>query len=306
LILQALYELAQAEGLMEDPDFERKPVAWLVRVDKGGRLLGIQGTHEVPTEPVPSRKKPPKPVPKRFVVPRESSRTSGDRAMFLFDKAEYVFGIDPTGERPKAKLTARLSLFREGVKKCLDATGDEGVKAVDEFLEKVESGRQEVALPKDCAPNELFAFIYAPDKDLLVTQRKAVRKYWQSLRSSGAGDAEGKEDAVRCLVSGDACTHVDKHPPIKRVPGGTTSGVALVSFNSRAFESYGWGGNENAPISRDAAEACSTALNRLLDSAPQAPDGRPLVRSHFVISSDTVVCYWAPKAKNRDLLSSLG
>jgi len=306
LILQALYELAKAEGLMEDPDFERKPVAWLVRVDKDGRQLGIQGTHEVQTEPVPGRKKPPKPVPKRFVVPRESSRTSGDRALFLFDKAEYVFGIDPVGERPKDKLALRFNLFREGVKKCLDATRDDGVKAVYEFLEQVASGRQAVALPKDCAPNDLFAFTYAPDQDRLVTQRQAVRKYWQSLRSSGAGDAAGKEDAVRCLVSGVLCTPVDKHPPVKRVPGGTTSGVALVSFNSAAFESYGWGGNENAPISRDAAEACSTALNRLLDFAPQTPDGRPLPRLHFVISSDTVVCYWAPKAKSGDLLACLG
>lgn len=306
MILQALYELAQSEGLMEDPDFERKPVAWLVRVDKGGRLLGIEGTHEVAPSSPSGRKKPPKPVPKRFIVPRESSRTSRARAMFLYDKAEYVFGIDPAGERPKAKLTARLSLFRDGVKKCLDTTRDEGVKAVNEFLENVESGRQPVTLPKDCATNDLFAFIYAPDQDRLVTQREAVRKYWQAVRASGTGGTAGQANASRCLVSGAPCTPVDKHPPIKRVPGGTTSGIALVSFNSAAFESYGWGRNENAPISREAAEACSTALNRLLDYSPQAPDGRLLPRLHFVLSSDTVVCYWAPHAKSGDLLACLG
>jgi CRISPR-associated protein Csd1 len=304
MILQALYELAQAEGLMDDPDFERKPVAWLVRVGQGGKLLGIEGTHQVPaTEGDGKRKKPPKPVAKRFLVPRESARTSGDRAMFLFDKAEYVFGIDPMGERPAAKLAERFELFREGVGKCLEATRDEGVEAVQQFLEGVVSGRQAVALPKDCAPNDLFAFIYAPDQDRLVTQRAAVRRYWSTLR---AGSAAGGGGQSRCLVSGDWCLPVDKHPPVKRVPGGTTSGVALVSFNASAFESYGWNGSENATVSRDASEACSTALNRLLDPAPQASDGRSLPRLHLQLSSDTVVSYWAPRSASGDMLACLG
>ena len=33
---------------MEDPDYEPKPVAYLVRVDDGGKLLGIEGTHTTP------------------------------------------------------------------------------------------------------------------------------------------------------------------------------------------------------------------------------------------------------------------
>jgi len=39
MILQALYQLAQTEELVADPDYEPKPVAHLVRIGPGGRLL---------------------------------------------------------------------------------------------------------------------------------------------------------------------------------------------------------------------------------------------------------------------------
>jgi CRISPR-associated protein Csd1 len=79
------------------------------------------------------------------------------------------------------------------------------------------------------------------------------------------------------------------------VPGDNGSDKSLVSFNANAFESFGWEGNENAPISRDAAEACSTALNRLLDPAYPDPKNEHLtLRPHHIrLGDDTVVCYWA-------------
>jgi CRISPR-associated protein Csd1 len=294
LILQALYQLAQAEHLVEDPDYEGKPLAWLITVGDGGRLLGIQGTHTIP--PSEEGKKKPKPRPKNFSVPREPGRTSGDRAFFLYDKSEYALGLDPetdpAKQRPADKLAARLALFRDRAEECLAATGDEGVRAVCAFLAKLQQGEITVALPAECAPNDLFGFIYKNDIDRLVTERPKVREHWRSLRAADAAD--GGERRI-CLVSGLLAPAVDKLPLLKNVPGGSSSGVALVSFNSNAFESYGWSGNENAPISREAAEACSTALNRLLHPAfpnPQEP-GQTLPRRNLRLSGDTAVCFWA-------------
>ena len=67
-----------------------------------------------------------------------------------------------------------------------------------------------------------------------------------------------------------------KVPLVKNVPGGTTSGVALVSFNKSAFESYGWEEKSGVPvanvaISEHAAQASMTALNRLLNPNPPDP-----------------------------------
>ena len=186
MILQALYELARHERLMEDPDFEWKPIAWLVVLDDAGNLLGIQGTHTVleaveSEEEQAKRKKKPKPRPKTFPVPREPGRTSGDRAFLLFDKSEYALGLDPEPDpvkrRPPHKLSARLALFRERAEECLAATGDEGVRAVCAFLGRLQSGELAIDLPAGCTSNDLFAFVYWSDRDRLVTSRPLVQEY---------------------------------------------------------------------------------------------------------------------------------
>jgi CRISPR-associated protein Csd1 len=66
--------------------------------------------------------------------------------------------------------------------------------------------------------------------------------------------------------------------------------------------SYGWKGNQNAPISRKAAEACSTALERLLDDEypnPRITD-QVLPSRNIRISSNTAVCYWAADSGGDD------
>ena len=296
MILQALYDLAQREDLVADPDYEPKPVAWLVPVSTAGTALPF-----VPTHTPPPTERKGKPRPKSFPVPRQPVRTSGDLAFFLVDKAEYVFGLDPAGKRTEKKLQTRAALFREQVEACAEATGDEGVQAVAEMLRSVAEGRQEVTLPEDCAPNDLFAFVYEPDVDLLVTDRPAVKDYWRSVRERD----EGEE--ARCLITGEPCTPGSLHVQLKRLPGATSSGVPLVSFNSSAFESYGWSGNENAPVSRVAAEAYGTALNRLLHPAwpdPRNP-GTALPRRNFLLGEDTLVCFWASEACGEDFLGAL-
>jgi CRISPR-associated protein Csd1 len=305
MILQALYRLAHREGLLEDPDYEPKPVAWLVRIGKDGRMLGIQGTHHIP--PGEENRKKPKSVPKRFNVPREKPVTSGDRAFLLFNKSEYVFGLDPEKQRPKDKLETRFRLFKEKVRECADATADEGVRAVHVFLEDLAAGRQAVSLPADCAPNDLFAFVFADD-ECLVSDRDKVRAYWKAMREIGAGMEGADNDTPHCLVSGAPCGLIDNFPTLKKVPGGTTSGVALVSFNKNAFESYGWKGNDNAPISRGAAEACGTALNRLLDTAypdPKHP-GQTLPHRSLRLSRDTAVCFWSAEKSGDEFCGIFG
>ncbi len=290
MILQALYELAKHEGLTDDADFEPKGIAWLVRVSPEGRVLGIEGTKNA--IPEQSSKKKPRLVAKTFQLPRERPVTSGDRAFLLFNKAEYVFGVDPNRTRDAEKLRKRFDLFREKVKNCLDATDDEGVRAVAKLLDEIAAGRQKITLPPDCVANDLFAFIFSPDVDKLVTDRTKVREYWKQLRAKESGNGERQI----CLVSGVSSEPAQLFPQLKRVPGGTTSGVSLVSFNKSAFESYGWAGNANAPVSREAAESCATALNRLLD--PSYPDpkqlGQTLPQRNLRLSSNTVVCFWTP------------
>jgi len=292
MILQALYRLSEQEELLPDPDYEVKPVAWLVRVDEGGKPLGIEGTRYTPTETEGRRK--PKPVAKSFLIPRQRPSRQGIKPPeeFFVDNALYVFGIDLQSKHSQEVIRERSQWFRDRVLECVEATGDEGARAVLTFLEDLAAGRQAVDLPEDCKSNDLFAFIYAPDVDRLVTSREKVRQYWKSLR---AEEYQGDATGATCLVTGKPCLPVGKHPSLKGVPGGTSSGVALVSYNSSAFESYGWKGNSNSTVSRVAAEACSTALNRLLAPDPRDPrdPNRTLPRRNIRLSADTVICYWA-------------
>jgi CRISPR-associated protein Csd1 len=167
MILQALHRLAEKEGLVQDPDYEPKPVAWVVRVSASGQLLGMAGTHTVPP---PEGKRRARPQPKRFMIPRQPIRTSGDRAYFLCDKSEYALGADPQGRRAADKLEHRSALFRREAEACLEATGDEGVGALVRLLKDIASGAQKVDLPAECAPNDLVAFVYSPDVDRLVLE----------------------------------------------------------------------------------------------------------------------------------------
>lgn len=304
MILQALYKLAEREQLMSDPDFQWKPVAWLVKVGEGGEFHGLTPTHY---KPPATGKKKPKPVAKDMRIPIQPGR-SGRKApaQFFVDNAKYVFGmatkdkdIDPADGQEKAED------FRDRIKDCAKLTTDEAAQAVATFLENVAEGSEAIDLPEECKSNDQFAFIYAPDKDLLVHERTAIEKYWKEQRSQSE---DNSGDSFRCLVTGDAVPESVLFPLIKKVPGGTSSGCGFVGFNRNAFESYGLKGNENAPVSRNAAEACSTALNRLLDPAFPDPNhpGEKLPSRNVRLSADTVVCFWSAMDDGQDFCNMFG
>ena len=133
-MLQALYQMAQEEGLMADPDYEPKPVAWLVRVGDGGKLLGIEDMRTVP--PAEGKRKP-KPIAKSFRIPRQPTGRSGTKApaAFLVDNAKYVFGLATADkEFSKDEGDEKSSWFRKLVIECAETTRDIGVLAVVQLL----------------------------------------------------------------------------------------------------------------------------------------------------------------------------
>lgn len=290
MILQALRNLAIQENLVADPDLEYKPISWQVTLHSDGRLAAIEDMRRNVNE---GTKRKPRYEGKPILVPRQPIRTSGALAFFLVDKAEYVFGVDPAEKRSPDDLKRRSELFREQVESALEATGDEAVGAVAAFLRHIADDPSEIAgrlRSAEVGPSDLFAFRVGAD-DLFVHQRPAVLKLWKQRRQQ---QVPADAAPFQCLITGEPLAEVGLFPQIKKLPGGTPSGVALVSHNKRAFESYGLEGNENAPISRTAAEQAATALNRLLHPAYPDP-GNPestLRPRHIRLEADTVVCFW--------------
>jgi CRISPR-associated protein Csd1 len=307
MILQALYELAESERLSEDLDFQQVPVAWHIILAADGRLVNIASTADWVTpegKKAPVRVVPVERVPRR-VIGRAGMTVKPD---FLVDNAQYVFGLTAPGKKPSKQAAECPKAFLKKVQECAAATGDPAVAAVARFLENVASGAEQVQWRDDWGASDLFSFAVYPDVDEPVHQREAVENYWRQQRTQ---DTPASSAGLRCLVTGNP---VAGKPPlfplIKRVPGGPSTGVGLVSFNFSASESHGWKGNENAPISREAAEACATALNRLMHPAYPHPDpnrlGDVLPVRHYRITPDTVVAFWAPHSKNQHLLDHLG
>lgn len=304
MILQALNELCDREKLLgENPHYEMKRVPWIIHVGKNGEFLGMIDNRQQVTVPSRSTKgKARVEYRARYRwVPREPERTSGDYAFFLCDTSEYLFALEAPAKkgpkRPQEKLENRRKLFREKIRHCRDQTHDEAIEALLVLLDHAAGDPSQVKLDDECSASDLITFLYALDVDLLIGDRPKVRAYWTDLRQREIRT----QPLVDCLVTGRRDHRATKHPMLKKVPGGTTSGVALVSFNAPAFESYGLDGNENAPVAQSASEKCTTALNRLLN--PSAPNpfntDETLDQRCYRISADTVVCYWAAKDKGQ-------
>lgn len=292
MILQVLKRLAEQERLVVDPDLEVKPVSWVIHLGRDGSLTGIV-SRRINVNERTNRK--PKYVGKPMLVPRQPIRASGDAAFFLVDKSEYVLGFDPACRRPLEKLRARLSLFKEQVDVAVEHQGETSLRAVQEFLARIEGFRDQIQKCFEINPwagNDLFAFRVGTEPEP-VHLHPDVRGHWQELRK--ADRVQPGTDSLTCLVSGVPIAEPGLFPLVKKVPGGTSSGISLVSFNARAFESFGLSRNENAPVSREAAEEAATALNRLIDPEypnPNKPE-QALPRRSLKVGSDTIVCYWA-------------
>jgi CRISPR-associated protein Csd1 len=305
MILQSLANLAHREGLTENPHYEPKDIHWLIRIRPDGRFLALESLLQEPDNG--KKKTRSKPRGMSSLAPRAFPGAAGSGiaidAPFLVGNASFVCGLDVTKEQKHGaragELERRIAAFRALVAAGQAETNDAGLSAVEAFLssaaylEKARVVVGERAKDGELQSNHLIAFVLDTD-DLPVHLRPAVENYWSRYRS---GMTAG-EQRRQCLVTGAVGPTADKHPLIKPVPGGTPSGVAIVSFNAGAFESYGFSRNENAPVSRSAAEAYTTALNRLL--SPARPDPRNpnemLPEQRVLLSKDTIAVFWTEVA----------
>ena len=302
-MLRALYQLAETEKLVGDSAYEMKPIAWTIDLGKDGEFLGFTPNHYTPlVKEGQKSKKKPKEIAKRFLVPRQfvvetgATRTSGAYAYFLVDKGDYVLGFQPGAvpnePQTEKKLRQRHDLFIQKVADCANSTKNDQVRAVLTFLRQVSSGGLPAAIPEKAVTNDLMAFRVAPETERHVHDLSDVADYWRAVCDSDEGTSEDSSE-LRCLISGEPITTQGLFPSIKGVPGGATSGAGLVSFNAKAFESYGWKGEANAPIGKAAAQKCAVALNRLLDPDFELPDGTKLEKRNLRCGKDTVLVYWS-------------
>ncbi len=252
MLLRQLVEYAERleckEGSTQLPrHHQQRPIRWIVNIDQDGQFLGFSRT----TNGLEGKRE----GPKSFVAPNVNRAGDNFEAKLLADNGEYALGVARSKTDPKVKL--RHAAFVAAVAACANASGLPEVRAVEKFLDGLHLG--EIALPENFDPAENLTF--AVDGQLLI-DLPAVRNYWIS-----AMDRKTEEGAFQaeCLISGEYGPVVERElVKIKGIPGGQPSGMALISANEEAFESYGLHASHVAPVRAEYAEKYANALNRLL------------------------------------------
>ena len=258
MILQALSDYYHRKCDDSDPvqrlplfGLEQKEIPFLLEISAEGELLQLRDTREQQEK----RK-----VARIFRVPMGIKKTSGVAANLLWDTLEYVLGVDTKG-KPE-RVAQQHAAFRARIADLpAAARADAGIQAVQRFLDHIdlEQLERQPAWADALEANAVLSFRLQGDLDL-VCQRPAVVA--AALNVGLDGDAP----QAMCLVTGERAPVERLHASIKGVWGAQTSGANIVSFNARAFESYGKTERqgENAPVGRAAAFAYTTALNHLL------------------------------------------
>ncbi|MDI5984634.1 type I-C CRISPR-associated protein Cas8c/Csd1 [Halomonas sp. M4R5S39] len=270
MILTALndyYQRLAEEEKVPLPGFSSEKVSFCLVFSQDGKPLQIGDLRDTTGK---------KPRPRPCQMPVDKRRTSGIHAYPLWDKTAYALGVS-AGEGKRladehAAFKARqLALFGENddpdlvaFLRLLDQWKPEQLAELPGYSEEV------------LDTNVIFR---------LDSQRQYLHENREARRLWGAALESGEGVSGQCLITGEIAPLGTDHPAIRGVRDAQSSGASLVSFNSDAYESYGYSKNQNASISKAAIFGYSTALNHLLR-------GDADNRQRLQIGDATVV-FWA-------------
>ena len=230
------------------------------------------------------------PRPSLRSVPQSVIRTRRIVPNFLWDKTAYVFGKKRDHDAKQTIDAEREhSAFREFHEQLLGNTDDQGLVALRTFLRDWRPERYEdLPLASDMlATTGSIVFRFDGDRCFLH-ERPVARSIWLD-HLAGQGGTAGL-----CLVTGENAPTERLHPRIKGIRGAQSSGASIVSFNLDAFSSLGKDQGANAPVSKRATFAYTTALNHLL--APGSPQSIQI--------GDTTTVFWAEAADSEENASA--
>ena len=286
MILQALtayYEQLVRQGKFSAPGWDDSfKVSYELRLNDAGQLVSVL---DLRTETMMGKKTVL--APRAMRVPAHEKRSSGIAANFLCDNSTYLLGADEKGKPERAadcfKACAKLHHA------ILDGVDSPAARALLAYFDSWDPAQaathpllQEQWKEITGNANLIFGYEAADHSHSFVNDDPAIQNAWQAHYNDRSADS----DIGQCLITGKYAPIERTHPNISGVPGAQSSGAALVSFNAPAFCSYGHEQGDNAPVSKYAAFAYTTALNRLLAD-----------RNHCKHVGDTTILCWAENAE---------
>ena len=254
--LVSYYEALAQKGELNRPGRGRVSVGYAIYLRRDGSVRAV-----VSLKKEEVRGKKTVLVSPELNVPEQVVRSSGVKPNFMCDTAAYLLGLATEDRRAVEKYESAKALHLD----ILGGVDSDAARAVCRFFEnhtpeKVAAlGLSEEVLT-DLGKGERLTF--ADEDGYYLMNDSAVGGAWDAHYG---GDADAPQG--RCLVTGEEAEIAVLHNKIKGVMGAQSSGASLISFNERAFESYGkdFGQGRNAPVGRYAMYAYTTALNHLLN-----------------------------------------
>ncbi len=258
MILQALVDYYERRCYSAEPSrrlprmgLEEKAIPFVIELEVDGHVRQLLDTRQPDGKRLRAQ---------TFLVPQGEKKTSGVKANLLWDSAEYVLGL--SRERKSNAELSPAAAFRKRIEELpVEARADPGVEAVLHALQRADWSvlSAHPAWAEIQESNPVMSFALAGDAGGLICQRPAL--VHAALAPAGSEGAQ-----AWCLVQGSRGPVARLHTAIKGVRDAQTSGANIVSFNARAFESYGKTERqgENAPVGERVEFAYTTALNALL------------------------------------------
>ena len=298
MILKALYDYYHRSDDLPIPGMEEKEIGFLLVITKEGKFVRLEDCRI------------DKSHAKTYLVKKHVSRTSAVAANHLYDNAAYVLGYcdvtkikkEADQEKEELKTVNCLEAFKKKVRSAAAACPEsEALQAVllfykhsrEQLLEWLEKDPLWEDVKKNLSKKySTFSFRLEGEKKIIAEQ-KAL------LQLDSEEDVEG--DQALCLITGKRGTLVDTTSSTM-IPGSQAT-AKLVAFQVNAgYDSYGKTKCGNAPITKEAEFAYTTALNALLKSGS---------RNKFMLGNRTFV-FWtssqteASKQAEESLFDLLG
>ena len=281
MILQALnrhYERLHAQGRAPAHGFSVENVSYAIVLSAEGLLVDVLPLSDASEGQL---------RPLRELVPQAAKRASNVCPNFLWDKTEYALGVTGDTKKNSARIVQCHAAFKDFHRQMLQDAEDAGLRALLVFLERWDPcDYPNIPHAEDMrSANVVFRL---DGQQAFLHGLPAAQAIWENYIGQTQELAGASPRA--CLVTGQPSAIARLHPPIKGLgdPSAQSSGVNIVSFNRRAFESFGKSQGDNAPVSREAAFGYTTALNMLMSRN----SGQKLR------IGDTTVVFWAEAEQN--------
>ena len=309
MILKALYDYYNRCGDLPIPGMEEKEIGFIIVLSKEGRFVRFEDCRTGKNQA------------RAYLVKKHVGRSSAIVANYLYDNSTYVLGYaDMDKEVDKCKERVVL-LEKEADQSVADQRAYEEAKEELQELEKKRSVKEQGCLDAfkkkltsilESYPNsyELSAIckFYQQDKDKMLSSieqdslwediKKNLSKKYSTFSFRIEGDLkivaekreflqlneseDTNEDKDICLITGDRGVAVDT-TTATMIPGSQAT-AKLVAFQvNSGYDSYGKKKCGNAPISKNAEFAYTTALNAMLQKGSH---------NKFCVGNRTFV-FWA-------------